>query len=100
MALTSWQSEGGVYFNLSSCFVVILLGQNHARFRELKAPYGHVACAVQEVSNTASKGAQNSSYCPRNECCAVELRTKPLMFKARGPSRMGIVAVSIKSAVW
>jgi hypothetical protein len=36
------------------------------------AAHGHVAYAVQEVSKTASKGAQNGSHCPGNECCAVD----------------------------
>ena len=31
-----------------------------------------VVYAVQEVSKTASKGAQNGSYCPGNERCAVD----------------------------
>ena len=31
-----------------------------------------VVYAVQEVSKTASKGAQNGSHCPGNEGCAVE----------------------------
>jgi hypothetical protein len=38
-----------------------------------KAAHGHVVYAVQEVSKTASKGAQNGSYCPGNERCAVVL---------------------------
>jgi hypothetical protein len=42
-----------------------------ARAKE-KAAHGHVAYAVQEVSKTASKGAQNGTLCPRNERCAVE----------------------------
>ena len=38
-----------------------------------KAAHGHVVYAVQEVSKTASKGAQNGSHCPGNERCAVVL---------------------------
>jgi hypothetical protein len=37
-----------------------------------KAAHGHVVYAVQEVSKTASKGAQNGSYCPGNERCEVK----------------------------
>jgi hypothetical protein len=37
-----------------------------------KAAHGHVAYAVQEVSKTASKGAQNGTLCPGNERCVVE----------------------------
>jgi hypothetical protein len=37
-----------------------------------KAGPGHVAFAVSEVSKTASKGAQNGSYCPGNERCGVK----------------------------
>jgi hypothetical protein len=35
-----------------------------------KAAHGHVAYAVQEVSKTVSKGAQNGTLCPGNERCA------------------------------
>jgi hypothetical protein len=37
-----------------------------------KAAHGHVVYAVQEMSKTASKGAQNGSHCPGNERCAVK----------------------------
>jgi hypothetical protein len=36
-----------------------------------KLAYGHVAYAVQEVSKTASKEAQNGTLCPGNERCSV-----------------------------
>jgi hypothetical protein len=37
-----------------------------------KAAHGHVVYVVQEVSKTASKGAQNGTYYPGNERCGVE----------------------------
>jgi hypothetical protein len=37
MALASWRSKEGAYFNLSSCFGMILLDQKHVRFRENKS---------------------------------------------------------------
>ena len=37
-----------------------------------KAAHGHVVYAMQEMSQTASKAAQNGSHCPENERCAVE----------------------------
>ena len=38
-----------------------------------KAAHGHVAYAVQEVSKTASKEAQNGTLCPGNERWPVEI---------------------------
>ena len=40
-----------------------------------KAAHGHVTYAVQEVSKTASKGAQNGTLCPGNERCHVKSLT-------------------------
>jgi hypothetical protein len=37
-----------------------------------KAAHGHVVYAVQEGVENGVKGAQNGSYCPGNERCAVE----------------------------
>jgi hypothetical protein len=40
--------------------------------RQEAAAHGHVLDGVQEVSKTASKGAENGSQCPGNERCEVE----------------------------
>ena len=47
---------------------------------------GHVAYAVQEVSKTASKEAQNGTLCPGNERCAVEFFAKK---KSKATDRPG-----------
>ena len=41
---------------------------------QAKAAHGHVVHGVQEVSKTASKGAENGSQCPGNERCEVDLQ--------------------------
>ena len=38
---------------------------------QAKAAHGHVVHRLQEVSKTASKGAENGSQCPGNERCEV-----------------------------
>jgi hypothetical protein len=42
--------------------------------------HGHIVHGVQESSKPASKGAQNGSYCPGNERCAVVSQHSPMAF--------------------
>jgi hypothetical protein len=49
------------------------------RASQEKAAHGQVAYAVQEVSKTASKRAQNGTFCPGNERGTVERQGKKLM---------------------
>jgi hypothetical protein len=57
--------------------VVWPIGLLGSRFRAFdctcqeKPAYGHVAYAVEEVSKTVSKEAQNGTLCPGNERCSV-----------------------------
>jgi hypothetical protein len=48
--------------------------------RQEAAAHGHVLDGVQEVSKTASKGAENGSQCPGNERCEVENTSQFSMF--------------------
>jgi hypothetical protein len=70
--LCSWERHGHYQGGRAADFIVAFDCTSQE-----KAAHGHVVYAVQEVSKTASKGAQNGSHCPGNERCVVEHVSNP-----------------------